>query len=155
MEPITRRSLFAGACAVLALGGAEVPAAANPAVKKLSGGRLSVDLKAVPALAKVGGATRIGTLRGVPVAIARTGTSKYLAFSLKCPHQGVTVTRNENGWVCSAHLSEFEPDGDLVLGPATTGLARVPILPHSCSQGVQPPPLPTQNTAPMTSPLLK
>jgi Rieske Fe-S protein len=109
------------------MGGAEVPAAANPAVKKLSGGRLSVDLKAVPALAKVGGATRIGTLRGVPVAIARTGTSKYLAFSLKCPHQGVTVTRNENGWVCSAHLSEFEPDGDLVLGPATTGLARVPI----------------------------
>jgi Rieske Fe-S protein len=127
MEPITRRSLFAGACVVLALGGAEVPAAANPAVKKLSGGRLSVDLKAVPALAKVGGATRIGTLRGVPVAIARTGISKYLAFSLKCPHQGVTVTRNENGWVCSAHLSEFEPDGDLVLGPATTGLARVPI----------------------------
>ena len=80
-----------------------------------------------PALAKVGGATRIGTVKGVPVAIARTGTSKYIAFNLKCPHQGITVTRNESGWVCSAHQSEFEPDGDLVLGPATTGLARVPI----------------------------
>jgi Rieske Fe-S protein len=127
MEPITRRTLFAGACAVLALGSTEVPAAANAAVKKIPGGRLTVDLKAVPALAKVGGATRIGSLKGVPVAIARTGTAKYIAFNLQCPHQGVTVTRNENGWVCSAHLSEFEPDGDLVLGPATTGLARVPI----------------------------
>jgi Rieske Fe-S protein len=127
MEPITRRTLFAGACAILALGGAEVPAAANAAVKKLPGGRLSVDLKAVPALAKVGGATRIGSLKGVPVGIARTGTAKYVAFSLQCPHQGVTVTRNENGWVCNSHLSEFKPSGDLVLGPATTGLARVPI----------------------------
>jgi Rieske Fe-S protein len=127
MEPITRRTLFAGACAVLALGSTEVPAAANTAVKKLPGGRVAVDLKAVPALAKVGGATRIGSLKGVPVAIARTGTAKYIAFNLQCPHQGITVTRNENGWVCSAHLSEFEPDGDLVLGPATTGLARIPI----------------------------
>ena len=127
MEPISRRSFIAGVCAVVALGGSEVPAAANTAVKKLPGGRLSVNLKAVPALAKVGGATRIGSVKGVPVAIARTGASKYIAFNLLCPHQGVTVTRNENGWVCKAHLSEFEPDGDLVLGPATTGLARVPM----------------------------
>jgi len=54
MEPISRRSFIAGVCAVVALGGSEVPAAANTAVKKLPGGRLSVDLKAVPALAKVG-----------------------------------------------------------------------------------------------------
>jgi hypothetical protein len=52
MEPISRRSFIAGVCAVVALGGSEVPAAANTAVKKLPGGRLSVDLKAVPALAK-------------------------------------------------------------------------------------------------------
>jgi len=118
---------MAGVCAVVALGAGEVPAAANTAVKKLPGGRISVNLKAMPALAKVGGATRIGSVKGVPVAIARTGTSKYIAFNLACPHQGVTVTRNESGWVCNAHGSEFEPDGDLVLGPATTGLARVPM----------------------------
>ena len=127
MEPISRRSFMAGVCAVVALGAGEVPAAANTAVKKLPGGRISVNLKAMPALAKVGGATRIGSVKGVPVAIARTGTSKYSAFKLACPHQGVTVTRNESGWVCNAHGSEFEPDGDLVLGPATTGLARVPV----------------------------
>jgi Rieske Fe-S protein len=127
MEPVSRRSLFAGACAIVALGGIEVPAAANPAVKKIAGGRLSVNLKAVPALSKVGGATRIGSIKGVPVGIARTGAAKYVAFNLRCPHQGVTVGRTESGWVCSAHLSEFEPDGDLLLGPATTGLARVRI----------------------------
>jgi Rieske Fe-S protein len=133
MEPITRRTLFVGACAILALGGAEVPAAANAAVKKLPGDRLSVNLKAVPALGKVGGATRIGSVKGVPVALARTGTSKYIAFNLLCPHQGITVMRSENGWVCNAHASEFEADGDLVLGPATTGLAR---LPMKISKGV-------------------
>jgi len=127
MEPISRRSFIAGVCAVVALGGSELPAAANVAVKKLPGGRLSVDLKAVPALAKVGGAAKIGSVKGVPVAIARTGTAKYIAFNLLCPHQKVTVTQNGKGWVCNAHGSEFESDGDLALGPATTGLARVPM----------------------------
>ena len=127
MEPISRRSFIAGVCAVVALSGSELPAAANTAVKKLPGGRISVNLKAVPALAKVGGAAKIGSVKGGPVAIARTGTSKYIAFNLLCPHQGVTVTQNEKGWVCNAHGSEFEADGDLVLGPATSGLARVPM----------------------------
>ena len=69
----------------------------------------------------------MGKVKGQPVALFRTGPSTFAAFSLLCPHQGVTVTRNENGWVCNAHSSEFEADGDLVLGPATTGLARVPM----------------------------
>ena len=127
MEPISRRSFIAGVCAVVALGGSELPASANTAVKKLPGGRISVNLKAVPALAKVGGAAKIGSVKGVPVAIARTGTSNYIAFNLLCPHQKVTVTQNEKGWVCNAHGSEFEADGDLVLGPATSGLVRVPM----------------------------
>lgn len=127
MEPISRRSFIAGVCAVVALGGSEVPAAANAAVKKLPGGRLSVNLKAMPALAKVGGASKVGSIKGVPVAIARTGTSKYIAFNLLCPHQKVTVTQSEKGWVCDAHGSEFESDGDLVLGPATTRLPRIPV----------------------------
>lgn len=127
MEPISRRSLFAGVCAVVALGASEVPAAANTAVKKLPGGKLSVTLKNLPALSAVGGATRIGSVKGVPVGIARIGTNKYTAFSLRCPHQGITVSKTENGWMCTAHNSEFESDGDLVLGPATTGLTKVPI----------------------------
>jgi Rieske Fe-S protein len=127
MEPITRRSLFAGVCAVVALGGTQVPAAANASVKKLPNGRLSVKLADLPALSAVGGAMRIGSIKGVPIGIARIGTNKYTAFNLRCPHQGITVTKTESGWMCNAHNSEFESDGDLVLGPATTGLAKVPI----------------------------
>jgi Rieske Fe-S protein len=127
MEPISRRSLFAGVCAVVALGGSEVPAAANAAVKKLPNGKLSVTLKNLPALSTVGGAMRIGSIKGVPIGIARVGTNKYTAFNLRCPHQGITVSRTESGWMCNAHNSEFEADGDLVLGPATTGLSKVAI----------------------------
>ena len=127
MESISRRSLFAGVCAVVALGGSEVPAAANAAVKKLPNGKLSVTLKNLPALSAVGGAMRIGSIKGVPIAIARVGTNKYTAFNLRCPHQGITVSRTESGWMCNAHNSEFEADGDLVLGPATTGLTKVAI----------------------------
>lgn len=127
MESISRRSLFAGACAVVALGGSEVPAAAIAVVKKLPGGKLSVKLADLPALSAVGGAMRIGSIKGVPVGIARVGTNKYTAFNLRCPHQGITVTKTESGWMCKAHNSEFENDGDLLLGPATTGLIKVPI----------------------------
>jgi Rieske Fe-S protein len=127
MEPISRRTLFAGACAVLALGGSGIPAAAQSGVKKLPGGKLSVKLKDLPELANVGGAVKIGSIKGVPVAVSRTSASKYVALNLLCPHQKFPVERSEQGWVCKSHGSEFEPDGDLVIGPATTALKRVPI----------------------------
>ncbi len=127
MEPISRRTLFAGACALLALGGSGIPAAAQSVVKKLPGGKLSVKLKDLPELANVGGAVKIGSIKGVPVAISRTATNKYVALNLLCPHQQYPVERSEQGWVCKSHGSEFEADGDLVIGPATTALKRVPI----------------------------
>lgn len=126
MTEVSRRSLLAGACATLALGSSALPAAAQTAVRTLPDGRLEVKPKAVPELATVGGAVRVGTIKGVPVAVARTGPTSYAAFSLRCPHQGVPVTRTAQGWTCAAHGSQFEPDGDLVLGPALKGLTRVP-----------------------------
>jgi Rieske Fe-S protein len=127
MEPISRRTLFAGACAILALGSSGIPAAAQSVVKKLPGGKLSVKLKDLPELANVGGAVKIGSIKGVPVAISRTATNKYVALNLLCPHQQYPVERNEQGWVCKSHGSEFESDGDLVIGPATSRLKRVAI----------------------------
>jgi Rieske Fe-S protein len=111
----------------LALGGSGIPAAAQSVVKKLPGGKLSVKLKDLPELANVGGAVKIGSIKGVPVAISRTATNKYVALDLLCPHQQYPVERSEQGWVCKSHGSEFEADGDLVIGPATTALKRVPI----------------------------
>jgi Rieske Fe-S protein len=127
MEPISRRALITGACALVLLGGSNLPSVASTAVKKLPDGRLSVRVRSVPDLADVGGAVRVGTFKGNPIGLARTGTSTYVAFSLKCPHQQVTVIRDASGWVCPAHNSQFEPDGDLILGPATKRLSRVPV----------------------------
>ena len=50
-----------------------------------------------------------------------------MAFDLLCPHQQYAVEKSAAGWICKAHGSEFEADGDLVLGPATTGLKKVAI----------------------------
>ncbi len=127
MTEFSRRALLSGACAVLLMGNSQAPAVANPAIKKLPGGKLSVKLKDLTALATVGGAARIGSIKGIPVGIARTGTNKYIALDLRCPHQGATVDRTEQGWLCNVHLSEFESDGDLQLGPATTGLKKIAI----------------------------
>lgn len=103
-----------------------MPVAASASVRKLSDGRLSVRVSSLPELAEVGGAVQIGKIKGKAVGLARTGTSKYVAFSLTCPHQNYTVVREGNGWVCPAHKSEFEADGDLLLGPATSRLPRIP-----------------------------
>ena len=128
MEPINRRTFLTGVCAALAVGATGAfPAAATSAVKNLSGGRLSVKLSAVPELAKVGGAVSIGQVKGTPVAIARTSATKYVAFSLSCPHQGATVAKAGKGWTCPAHGSQFDATGGLVLGPATSGLRSIPI----------------------------
>ena len=125
---INRRALLSGACALLAITGlGALPASANSGIRKLGNGRVSVNLKSIPELSKVGGSVGIGNVKGKPVAITRTGTSSYIAFSLSCPHQGVKLTQAATGWVCDAHGSEFEADGDLVLGPATTRLPRVPM----------------------------
>ena len=118
--------MLLGACALLALGTSAMPAVAQTAVRTRPDGRLEVRVKDLPQLAAVGGAVRVGSVKGVPVAVARTGPSTFRAFSLRCPHQGVVVGRTAQGWSCTAHGSQFEADGDLVLGPATTGLPKVP-----------------------------
>ena len=124
---ISRRALFTGVCALIALKGLALASAAPSAVTKLSKGRLSFKVADIPELSAIGGAVRIGNVKGKPVGVSRTAANRYVAFNLACPHQGVTVVRDENGWVCRKHDSQFETDGDLILGPATTGLRRVPI----------------------------
>jgi Rieske Fe-S protein len=126
-KPVSRRTLFAGICGVAVAAIAPLPANANSAIKKLSGGRLSVQLRKIKELQEIGGSVRIGNVKGKPVAITRTGASTYVAFNLLCPHQGVTVEKSENGWKCAAHGSEFDKDGALSLGPATSDLPAVPM----------------------------
>ena len=123
---LSRRSVIKGACALLALGTLNMPTAANAAVRRLPDGRLSIQVNSIPELSEVGGAVKVGKFKGKAIGISRITKSRYVAFSLICPHQEYPVVRSAAGWVCPAHQSEFEPDGDLVLGPATSGLARIP-----------------------------
>ena len=125
MEDVSRRALFAGACGIAALSITGMPAASAKAVKKLSDGRLSVKVKSLPALNEVGSSLRVGVLKGQAVALMRTGPSTFSAFTLKCPHQGVTVEKSETGWVCNAHGSRFGQEGELEFGPATVDLPQV------------------------------
>lgn len=127
MTEISRRALFAGACGVAMATIPAVSAEAASAVKRLANGKLSVRVRDIPELKEIGGSARIGSIKGQPVALARTGASTFVAFTLICPHQGVTVKKTKEGWSCDAHGSKFEPNGDLNFGPATTGLPSIPV----------------------------
>ena len=85
MESVSRRALLTGACALLLAGKSQVPAVANPAIKKLPGGKLSVKLKDLPALSTEGGAVRIGSIKGVHVGIARIANNDLIDTFWKWP----------------------------------------------------------------------
>lgn len=53
-------------------------------------------------------------------------TSSFIAFDERCPHQGspVTFVNSNKTFNCSAHGSNFNADGTLKNGPASTGLTK-------------------------------
>ena len=127
MSELSRRSLITGICGVAALSLAPLSAEGATVVKKLANGKLSIRVKDIPKVVGVGSSVQIGKVKGQPVALFRTGPSTFAAFSLLCPHQGVTLTQDESGWVCQAHGSKFENYAELNFGPATTDLPAVPV----------------------------
>jgi len=80
-----------------------------------------VDLADYPALAEVGGVSRISGVRA-PLALVNTGSDSYAAFSLSCPHQGTTVQWTGSAFVCPNHGARFTADGDWTGGERTSNL---------------------------------
>ena len=81
---------------------------------------LAVVIANWPALATVGGiAGSVGNVQGTPTAVERTGANSFIAFSMRCPHQGTTV-RIENwkstgsAFHCPNHDALFDAAGKLL-----------------------------------------
>jgi Rieske Fe-S protein len=125
----------AGLCGLtlLAAGASTANAAPAPpsAITTLKNGRVRVNLRRVPALRRVGGVATIGTVRGIPAAVVRTGTNTYVALNLRCTHQGVEVRETSAGWSCPAHGSSFAKNGARTGGPAQVALRRLRLVPRN------------------------
>lgn len=100
----------------------------NAATGLGSGGTVTVDPSAYAALASVGGIARIsGTSR--PIAVVRSTSTTYRAFSLICPHQGSTVNISNGAFLCPNHLARFDANGRWIGGQATGNLTELTVTP--------------------------
>lgn len=74
---------------------------------------LTIKLSDYPALNAVGGIARVSG-SATPIAVVRSATATYDAFSLVCPHVGTTVNINGNGFLCPNHGAAFNASGKWV-----------------------------------------
>lgn len=106
--------------------GAGSASSAPPSAPGASGNvSLAVRIASFPALNKVGGVARVDGGTGVPIGVARTGASTFLAYTLACTHQGTTVQLLTTGWRCPNHGATFDATGRVTAGPATTNLSTL------------------------------
>jgi Rieske Fe-S protein len=82
---------------------------------------LTVQVSNYPALANVGGITQINA-SGTPLAVVRTGTDTFSAFSLICPHRGCTVAITGSSFQCPCHGARFSSTGTWTGGQRTSNL---------------------------------
>jgi nitrite reductase/ring-hydroxylating ferredoxin subunit len=103
------------------------PSPGNPPV---GANQVGVTIASYPALANVGGVAKVSN--SPPVALARTATG-FVAYSLKCPHQGTTVTIQSNLTLkCTNHGALFSSIGAYTGGQQrTTNLKSLSVTPNA------------------------
>lgn len=109
-------ALLAEAC------GTGVWDAVAPATFDLGAAGVGVKVANFPGLASIGGIARVDNGTGAPLAVVRTGTSSFTAFSLTCPHQGTTVNIVAGGFKCPNHGATFDATGTWTGGQVTGNL---------------------------------
>lgn len=130
---VTLATLSAVAVTLTACGGGSdtglagpVPPGSGPVSVPPGAGAAVVRLADFPALDAVGGVARV--ISTPPVAVARTATSTFVAFSMLCTHQGTLVNINNDGTIrCPNHGAAFTSAGVWTGGQPTTNLVRLPV----------------------------
>jgi nitrite reductase/ring-hydroxylating ferredoxin subunit len=97
----------------------------NPTV---GANQIGVTIANYPALANVGGVAKVNS--SPPVAVARTATG-FVAYSLRCPHQGTTVTIvGTTSWKCPNHAATFNGTGAWTGGQSSAALVKRTVTPN-------------------------
>ena len=86
----------------------------------------TLNLSDYPALSSVGGVATV-SVSGVPLAIVRTSSTTFAAFSRICPHQGTTINVTSNGFLCPNHGATFDKNGQWIGGQRTSNLTSYPV----------------------------
>jgi Rieske Fe-S protein len=108
----------------------------------LQNGAVTIAVADYPSLQQEGGLVE-GKAAGYPYPIIIVRLSgAYRAMSAICPHLGCTVMPKTDGFRCPCHGSQFTLAGNVVLGPAQTGLDTLPLSqPSFGTLRIAPPPV--------------
>lgn len=130
---VSMATLSAVALALTACGGGElggvtepvdtpVTTPTTPGTPTVGTNQIGVNVSAYAALANVGGVAKVNN--SPPIALART-SSGFVAFSLRCTHDGTTVSvQSGTSLRCPNHGALFSSSGTWSGGFRTSSLAR-------------------------------
>jgi nitrite reductase/ring-hydroxylating ferredoxin subunit len=122
---VTRRGFVAYGAAALAM--AALAACGGDSLTSPSTvDSTALKLSDFPSLSAVGGVATTSIGR-TPIAIVRTGTSSFSAFSRICPHQGSTINVTSTGFLCPNHGATFNKAGQWIGGERTSSLTSYPV----------------------------
>ena len=101
---------------------------AQPGNPTVGANQIGVTVASYPALAGAGGVARVNA--NPPVALARTA-SGFVAYSLRCPHQGTTVNIvGTTSWRCPNHDALFSSTGAWTGGQRSAALVARTVTPN-------------------------
>lgn len=106
-----------------------VTATATVTVSAASATGLVINPTSFSALSVVGGIARVDNQQpgSTPIAVVRTGTNSWAAFSMICPHQGTTINIVSGGFLCPNHGARFNTSGANIGGQTSGPLTTLPV----------------------------
>ncbi|MCH7232365.1 Rieske (2Fe-2S) protein [Glycomyces sp. L485] len=133
----SRRGIMCGVAALGAAGALAACGTAEPSDSS-AGGSGDEPTGGTDSGAAEGGGAALTETSAVPVGggivvddtiVVQPTADEFLAFSAACPHQGSILNAPDADGViiCPNHASQFDMGGELLQGPAETGLSEVDI----------------------------